>query len=276
MWQVSKIINLKVKHRMNKFYRDSVFNYSRASFLSIRAIYRNVGPVRSFLYFKKWVTYVYIVKLLFEKHNVSDINIDGKGSHTKFLDYKYWILRNLSRFSCLEKYFGQQSLKKLRVFDIGCGVGYQSIVCNGFGVYYSGCDVPTSSDSVYTLIPPLFNVDKHIFTVDELSIMPANFLRTYSDRPILITCFMVCFNRVSENEIWGVFQWRKFLDTMLSLPFSEINVWFEFNKQEENRYLSDELISLFESYGFQHLGNGIVFLKNQAHRRPNLKTDPKI
>lgn len=159
----------------------------------------------------------------------------------KYLDLPTWIERNLRRVQRLKLHQGTRR----RVLDVGCGCGYFLYICKLFGHEVIGLDLP--GQAMYSEITELLGVPVHHATVERFQPLPD--LGAFD----VVTAHMICFNGHRTDRVWGVEEWRFFLDGLGSA-----SVCLDFNREPDGRTLTPELERFFTQRGGKIAGYRVI------------------
>jgi SAM-dependent methyltransferase len=169
----------------------------------------------------------------------------------KYADFPCWLIRNIHRAGQLGLHTG----RRLRILDIGCGPGYFIAVARALGHECWGIDLPAAF---------LTSTERHVYAellgalhcrqyVSALAIERFAHLDLREQKYDLITAFLVCFNRHTKPDQWGVPEWRYFVQDALSRlsPGGRLYMGLNDNPQRFGRlkFYDEELLSYFRSVG---------------------------
>lgn len=166
----------------------------------------------------------------------------------KYLDTDFYTLLNLQRYFTLGLH---RTKRRLRILDLGTGMGYFPYVCSLYGHDAAGLDIDST---------PLYNEATVALGVTRFT------EKLEARRPIavpgkwdLITAFMICFNGHKTPELWGVTEWNKFLHNIHLHNLAEDGrVFLSFNAESENEPIAPELTRNFVTRGALRNDNEIL------------------
>jgi hypothetical protein len=75
----------------------------------------------------------------------------------------------------------------------------------------------------------------------------------------LITAFMICFNGHKTPGLWGVEEWKFFLNDLTTHLKPRGRVCLSFNREDDGRHYSEELGRFFAERGAEIHGQRVVF-----------------
>ena len=131
-------------------------------------------------------------------------SIDDPGAAwPKYLNLSKWMTTNLRRVRELELDFGFRK----RILDLGCGAGYFLHICQWLGHDVVGLDI--DEVPMYGEMTHMFGLNRVIWRVKPFVRLP-QFERKFD----VVTAFMICFNGHKSPGLWGVSEWRFFLDDL--------------------------------------------------------------
>lgn len=168
----------------------------------------------------------------------------------KFCDFEYWRRLNILRAARL----GLHRSSSLKILDIGCGPGYFLEACRHFGHEVVGADLP---------VEEMISVDATIYgsltsaLACRQNILPRKvtaFTKLDIDGSFdVITAFMICFNNHAKPNVWGVDEWRFFLDDASSHLNPDGRLFLQLNEDLRSYpdllYYNAEQLNLFRALG---------------------------
>lgn len=183
------------------------------------------------------------------RSNPRDLSSSG---WPKYLDLPKWMDKNLRRIRAL----GLDSGSTKSILDIGCGAGYFLFIAKYLGHDVLGLDI--DEVPMFGQMVSLFGVKRMIWRVRPFVELPK--LRKTFD---LITAFMICFNGHKTQELWGVEEWKFFLDDLSKHLSPRGRVCLSFNREGDGSYYSPELGQFFVERGAEIEGQRVM-LSRQA------------
>jgi SAM-dependent methyltransferase len=167
----------------------------------------------------------------------------------KYLDLERWMDINIRRVRELELDLSPPK----RILDLGCGTGYFLYICKLLGHDVLGLDLDELP--MFAELTNLFGVRRVIFRVQPFTPLPK-----FGKKFDFITAFLVCFNNHKQPDLWGVPEWKFFLDD-LSRHITPRGgcVWLELNREYDGTYYTNELREFFEGRGAKIDNNRIIF-----------------
>lgn len=159
----------------------------------------------------------------------------------KYLDLPKWIERNLRRVQRLKL---DKGIRR-RVLDVGCGCGYFLYICKLLGHEVMGIDLP--GEAMYQEITGMLGVPVVEAKVEPFQPLPD--LGTFD----VVTAHMICFNGHRTDNVWGVDEWRYFLDGL-----GAATVCLDFNREPDGRTFTSGLERFFAQRGAHIAGYRVI------------------
>lgn len=155
-------------------------------------------------------------------------------------DFEQNFIRQISVYKWVSPFDGA------RILDIGTGFGYFPYVCRHNGHEVDAIDIEG--------VPEVFNIATQVLNINKLEFL----VRKYTPLPDfpykfdVVTCFQICFNEHSTENVWGVGEWKFFLTNLRDQILTENGVvWLGFNYESDNVDLnlgSKPVEAFFEQY----------------------------
>ena len=166
----------------------------------------------------------------------------------KYLDLERWIDINIRRIREIEL----DLLRPKRILDLGCGAGYFLHIAQLLGHKGLGLDVDYLP--MFAEITRLLGVRRVISCIEPFTPLPD--LGAKFD---LITAFMICFNNHKQANLWGVSEWKFFLDDLSKYLTPRGRVWLELNREYDGTFYTPELKEFFQKRGANIDEHKIIF-----------------
>lgn len=167
------------------------------------------------------------------------LDADPCPGFSKYLDFDHWIVVAENHYNLMKIPHGDC----LSILDIGTGAGYFPFVCHRNGHNVMATDVP--GHGFYSSMIELLGVDRKEFFITRMVPFP-DFGRRFD----LVTAFAICFNCHATEGLWGVPEWRFFIDDMLERVLTRTGrLFLNFNREPNGEFFSEDLRKLFEGYG---------------------------
>jgi SAM-dependent methyltransferase len=177
--------------------------------------------------------------------------------HSKYLDARPWLEVKLY----YARELGLARSRPLDILDLGTGAGYFPLVCRYFGHRVRAFDV--DDVAMYNELIQCFSIDRHAGRIRAFEPLP-DLGRSFD----LITAFMICFNNHRSPGLWGVEEWRFFLEDLAEHQLKEGGrLLLSFNPEDDRRPYSDELGAFFAGHGARLRGNDVDFESLVSPRR---------
>lgn len=171
---------------------------------------------------------------IYERHAVPDPG----DRWPKYLDLQHWMRINLRRVHELDLDWGRRK----EILDIGSGAGYFLYICKWLGHYPLGLDIdelPFFGEMMRAL-----GIPRVIWRVEAFQPLP-----DLGRRFDLITAFMICFNGHKSPALWGMPEWKFFLDDLETRLKDGGRIRLGFNREPDGRPFNDELRRYFLDRG---------------------------
>src|SRR6266446_6689520 len=166
----------------------------------------------------------------------------------KYLDLERWIEINIRRIRELELDLSRPK----RILDLGCGAGYFLHIAQLLGHKGLGLDVDYLP--MFAEITRLLGVRRVISCIEPFTPLPD--LGAKFD---LITAFMICFNNHKQANLWGVPEWKFFLNDLSKYLTPRGRVWLELNREYDGTFYTPELKEFFQRRGAKIDEHKIIF-----------------
>ena len=149
----------------------------------------------------------------------------------KFLDIEIWVREAIFRYLLV---VGDGATPR-KILDIGAGTGYFLSVCRHQGHDVRGLDL--AGEPLYDACFDFFDLPRTVHCVE-----PHQRLPDPDERLDLVTAFMTCFNRYSDERSWGADPWRALLRDIRNRMQPGGQFVIKFNLEATgNRYYSPEV-----------------------------------
>jgi SAM-dependent methyltransferase len=165
----------------------------------------------------------------------------------KFLDLERWIAVNIRRIREIELDLARPQ----RILDLGCGAGYFLYIAQLLG--HQGLGLDLDQLPMFKEITELLGVRRVIWEIKAFNPLPD--LGTFD----LITAFLVCFNRHKQADVWGVPEWKFFLDNLARHLTPRGRVWLELNQEYDGTFYTPELKYFFQQRGAKISRHKVIF-----------------
>jgi SAM-dependent methyltransferase len=166
----------------------------------------------------------------------------------KYLDLDRWIAINIRRVRDIEL----DLARRKRILDIGCGAGYFLYIAQMLG--HSGLGLDLDRVPMFADITSLLNVRRVIQRIQAFRPLPG-----LGKKFDLITAFMICFNNHRHPNLWGVAEWKFFLDDVAKHLAPRGRVWLELNRESDRTFYTPELKEFFQKRGARIDEHKIMF-----------------
>ena len=166
----------------------------------------------------------------------------------KYLDLERWIGVNIRRIRQIEI----DLMGPKRILDLGCGTGYFLYIARLLG--HEGLGLDLDELPMFGDLTRLLGVRRVIWEIKAFDPMPDG-LGKFD----LITAFLICFNRHKQVDVWGVPEWKFFLDDLAKHLTPRGRVWLELNQEYEGTFYTPELKEFFEKRGAKIDRHKVVF-----------------
>ncbi|MDB2682723.1 class I SAM-dependent methyltransferase [Alphaproteobacteria bacterium] len=157
--------------------------------------------------------------------------------YQKYFNVDYWMRLNVRRALTL----GLHRMKRSSVLDIGSGFGYFPYVARFYNHEVIGLDLP--GDELFKRVSEFLELD-----IRDVVIQPQSPLPDFKAKFDLVTAFQICFNGHKSDGLWGVDEWRFFLEDLYQNHMNEGGrVYLEFNYEPAHEgWVSGEIKALFD------------------------------
>lgn len=175
----------------------------------------------------------------------------------KYLDLDRWIGVNIRRIRQLEL----DLARPRQILDLGCGAGYFLYIAQLLG--HSGVGLDMDRLPMFREITRLLGVRRVVQRIQAFRPLP-NFGQKFD----IITAFMICFNNHKMPGLWGVPEWKFFLDDLAKYLKPRGRIWLELNQEYDETFYTPELKEFFEKRGAKIDEQKVIL--NSSHRaRPS-------
>jgi SAM-dependent methyltransferase len=188
-----------------------------------------------------------------QRKNPRDFSTSG---WPKYLDLPKWMDKNVRRIRAL----GLDAGSRKSILDLGCGAGYFLFIAKYLGHDVLGLDI--DEVPMFREMAGLFGIKRVIWRVRPFVGLPQ--LHKQFD---LITAFMICFNGHKTPGLWGVEEWKFFLEDLSKHLKPRGRVCLSFNREDDGRHYNDELERFFAERGAEVEGQRVI-LSRQACLMP--------
>ncbi len=175
---------------------------------------------------------------------------DSKDGWRKYFNLPNWIAENLRRIRQLNL---DRGFRK-SILDLGCGAGYFLFIASVLGHDTLGLDV--DDIAMFGEMMMLLGLSRVIWRIQPFVPLP-NFRQKFD----LITAFMLCFNGHKTSRLWGVAEWKFFLDDVETWLRPHGRICIGFNQEPDGRFYSEELERFFLHRGAELDGNRMVLTR---------------
>ena len=166
----------------------------------------------------------------------------------KYLDLEHWIDINIRRIREIEL----DVARPKRVLDLGCGAGYFLHIAQLLG--HTGLGLDVDYLPMFGEITRLLGVRRVISRIEPFTPLPH-----LGGKFDLITAFMICFNNHKQANLWGVPEWKFFLDDLSKYLTPRGRVWLELNREYDGTFYTPELKEFFQKRGAKIDEHKIIF-----------------
>lgn len=166
----------------------------------------------------------------------------------KFLNLERWINVNIRRIRQIEI----DLMRPKRILDLGCGTGYFLYIAQLLG--HEGLGLDLDEPPMFGELTRLLGVRRVIWEIKAFDPLP-DALGKFD----LITAFLICFNRHKQVDVWGVPEWRFFLDDLAKHLTPRGRVWLELNQEYDGTFYTPELKEFFQKRGAKIDRHRVVF-----------------
>ena len=165
----------------------------------------------------------------------------------KYLDLERWININIRRIREIEI----DLMLSKRILDLGCGTGYFLYIAQLLG--HEGLGLDLDELPMFGDLTRLLGVRRVIWEIQAFQPLPD--LGKFD----LITAFLICFNRHKQTDVWGVPEWKFFLDDLAKHLTKRGCVWLELNQEYDGTFYTPELKEFFQKRGAKIDRHKIIF-----------------
>jgi SAM-dependent methyltransferase len=165
----------------------------------------------------------------------------------KFLDLKRWIHINIRRIREIEL----DVARPKRILDLGCGAGYFLYIAQLLG--HEGVGLDLDQLPMFGDLTRLLGVRRVIWQIKAFDPLPD--IGEFD----LITAFLVCFNRHKQANVWGVPEWKFFLDDLAKHLTPRGRVWLELNQEYDGTFYTPDLRKFFQKRGAKIERHKVIF-----------------
>jgi len=166
----------------------------------------------------------------------------------KYLDLDRWIGVNIRRIRQLELDLARPK----QILDLGCGAGYFLYIAQLLG--HSGVGLDMDRLPMFREITRLLGVRRVVQRIQALRPLP-NFGQKFD----VITAFMICFNNHKMPGLWGIPEWKFFLDDLANYLKPGGRVWLELNQEYDETFYTPELKEFFQKRGAKIDEQKVIF-----------------
>jgi SAM-dependent methyltransferase len=212
------------------------------------------------------------------RREVARIYREQPYSAAKYADLPLWLRRNLLRAARL----GLHESSGLRILDIGAGPGYFIAAARALGHDCRGIDVAESCFTplerrVYSELLESLNCRQHVAPVSIERFVPYRFGGEQYD---LITAFLTCFNRHAQPDVWGVREWRFFVEDALGGMRPGGRLFVGLNEDPKRfgslQYYDATLLEYFQSVGTVKGANLLIVNKTSSQNSFRFRPDEPL
>ena len=186
-----------------------------------------------------------------QRYTVADPGADWP----KYLDLDRWIGVNIRRIRQLEL----DLVRPKQILDLGCGAGYFLYIAQLLG--HSGVGLDMDRLPMFREITRLLGVRRVVQRIQALRPLP-NFGQKFD----VITAFMICFNNHKMPGLWGIPEWKFFLNDLAKYLKPRGRVWLELNQEYDETFYTPELKEFFQKRGAKIDEQKVIF--NSGLRAP--------
>jgi SAM-dependent methyltransferase len=173
----------------------------------------------------------------------------------KYLDLDRWIGVNIRRIRQLEL----DLMRPKQILDLGCGAGYFLYIAQLLG--HSGAGLDMDRLPMFREITRLLGVRRVVQRIQAFRPLP-----NLGQKFDLITAFMICFNNHKMPGLWGIPEWKFFLNDLGKHLKPRGRVWLELNQEYDGTFYTPELKEFFQKRGAKIDEHKIIF--NSGLRAP--------
>jgi hypothetical protein len=178
----------------------------------------------------------------------------------KYFDKRTWLRSKMMRAIEL----GLDRSGPGSVLDLGCGAGYFLYCCKFLGHQVHGVDQP--GYDFYTDMIGCLGLSRTSQRIEAFKT-----LVPLESRFDVVTAHQICFNGHRTNNLWGVDEWKFFLNDIEANVLNDGgSVALEFNEEPSIGFYTKELRSFFESKSARIFRGRVIIssdrLRSQAYR----------
>ena len=166
----------------------------------------------------------------------------------KYLDLERWIDINIRRVRDIELDLSRPK----RILDLGCGAGYFAYIAQLLGHDVLGLDI--DDVPMFAEITQLLGVRRVVWRIHPFAPLP-----DLGEKFDLITAFLICFNSHKQSELWGVPEWKFFLNDLARHLAPRGWVWLELNREYDGTCYTPELREFFALRGAKIDEHKVIF-----------------
>jgi SAM-dependent methyltransferase len=166
----------------------------------------------------------------------------------KYLDLDRWVGVNIRRIRQLELDLARPK----QILDLGCGAGYFLYIAQLLG--HSGVGLDMDRLPMFREITRLLGVRRVVQRIQAFRPLP-NFGQKFD----VITAFMICFNNHKMPGLWGIPEWKFFLNDLAKYLKPRGRVWLELNQEYDETFYTPELKEFFQKRGARIDEQKIIF-----------------
>ena len=167
---------------------------------------------------------------------------------SKYLDLDRWIDINLTRI----RRTGLDAKPSQRVLDLGCGTGYFVYIAQLLGHDCAGLD--TDEQPMFGEITRLLGIERVTWPIRPFAPVPP-----LGKKFDLITAYRICFNNHKRADLWGVPEWKFFLDDLARHLAGKGRIWLELNREHDGSFYTPQLRDFFVSRRAKIRGSRLLF-----------------
>jgi SAM-dependent methyltransferase len=171
----------------------------------------------------------------------------------KYLDLDRWIDVNIRRIRQLELDLSRPK----RILDLGCGAGYFLYIAQLLG--HSGIGLDIDRLPMFREVTRLLGVRRVVQRIERFRPLP-----NLGQKFDVITAFMICFNDHKMPGLWGVPEWKFFLDDLKKHLKPRGRIWLELNQEYDETFYTPELKAFFQKRGAKIDEQKVIF--NSSYR----------
>jgi len=167
-------------------------------------------------------------------------NADPSPGYSKYLDFSAHIARAVYHIHQLNLNRSQPQ----KILDIGSGAGYFPLACKYYGHDAQGLDMDTIP--MYNELKNLVGLSWTPYRIEAYKPFPV-----FSHKFDTITAFQIMFNRLPTGQLWGIDEWKYFLEDLKANVFKEHGtLYIGFNTiQKHEHHQLQEIIEFMQSLG---------------------------